>query len=762
MERIMAHAWLCPRISRQNKLPFRPEVEALEKRETPSINFAPPVTFAGFSGGMGMGLAQADLNGDGKPDLIAVGDTNTVSVLRNTTPAGSANLTFAAAQTFATGNRSISNDANAVAAADFNGDGKPDLVVANLQDVTVSVLLNTTTAGATTVTLQPQQTFAAASGPIALAVADFNGDGKPDIAVACFSAHAVAVLLNTTAPGSLIPSFTARQTFAVGTDPQGVAAADFNGDGKPDLVVSNASDNTVSVLLNTTAAGAGTVSFAAQQTFATGSLPLSVAVADVNGDGRPDPIIPNDQDNTVSVLLNTTAAGASTVTLAAQQTFATGVHPDFAIAGDFDGDGRPDLAVADATNNALSVLANTTAAGATSASFADQLLFPVGAEPQAGAVVAADFNGDGLPDLAAGDISVLLNTSRPVANPQAVTTGQGQAITITLTGSAPAGDALTFAITANPSHGGLSGLNATTGQVTYTPTGTYTGPDSFSFTVTDTTTGLTGTAAVSLTVSAGHVPVGQFGSTGVWQFDRAANAWVQLTPANAILLAADSLGDVAAEFRGYGLWEYRTGAGWNQLHGVDVSLLAMNAAGAVAAEFPGYGVGQYTPASGWHLLTAANASLLSVDANGDIAAEFPGYGVWEFTTASNGWTQLHPVDVTLLAMDAAGDVAANFPGYGVGAYTAGDSWRLLNGTQASSLTMDTAGDVAANFPGYGVAEYTAAAGWRSLTAANAALLTADILGDVYAEFAGYGVWQYDATHGWTRLRAIDASLLATT
>ena len=137
----------------------------------------------------------------------------------------------------------------------------------------------------------------------------------------------MSVLLNTTAPGATTPSFAAQQTFATGSEPYSVTAADVNGDGKPDLIVANSADSTVSVLLNTTAPGATTPSFAAQQTFATGSMPDSVTAADVNGDGKPDLIVANNTDSTVSVLLNTTAPGATTPSFAAQQTFATGSDP---------------------------------------------------------------------------------------------------------------------------------------------------------------------------------------------------------------------------------------------------------------------------------------------------------------------------------------------------------------------------------------------------------------------------------------------------
>jgi hypothetical protein len=106
-------------------------------------------------------------------------------------------------------------------------------------------------------------------------------------------------------------------TFAVGGGPNSVAVADVNGHFKPDLVVTNTQDNTVSVLLNETMPGSSTASFAAQQSFATGGGPVSVAVGDVNGDGRPDLLIANKDDNTVSVLLGETASvvlGTATAT----------------------------------------------------------------------------------------------------------------------------------------------------------------------------------------------------------------------------------------------------------------------------------------------------------------------------------------------------------------------------------------------------------------------------------------------------------------
>src|SRR5262249_52106963 len=148
-----------------------------------------------------------------------------------------------------------------------------------------------------------QQTVAVGSMPTALAVVDLNADNKPDLAVAYFSGNTVSVLLNTTASGNL--SFAVQQTFAADTNPRYIVAGDFNADGKPDLAVPNQAENNMSVLVNTTANGAISASFAQQKTFATGPGPTAASVADFDGDGRPDLVTCNIPNRTVAVLVNT-------------------------------------------------------------------------------------------------------------------------------------------------------------------------------------------------------------------------------------------------------------------------------------------------------------------------------------------------------------------------------------------------------------------------------------------------------------------------
>ena len=359
-------------------------------------------------------VAIKDLNGDGKPDLVVANagfGANTLSVLLNTTVPGAASPTFAAQQTFATGSGPI-----AVALGDINGDGAPDLVLANNASGanSVSVLLNTTVmVEATNVSSFPS-TMVPASESASILVGDLNGDGKPDIVIAANQGNTVSVLLNTTPPGAITPTFAAPVSFAAGNGTFAAALADLNGDGKLDIVTMNSQDNTVSVLINTTAPGNRHSHFRPQEAFPAGNNERSVSVADVNGDGKPDLIVEN-YSGYLSVLLNTTAPGAATATFAPQVTFATPGGPVSMTTADLNGDGRPDVVVAEQNSNMVSVLLNTTAPGAITPSFAAPVNFAVGQRPQF--IDVADVNGDGKPDLivASNGVSVLLNTTAPGA-----------------------------------------------------------------------------------------------------------------------------------------------------------------------------------------------------------------------------------------------------------------------------------------------------------------------------------------------------------
>ncbi len=308
---------------------------------------------------------------------------------------------FQAQQTFATGSQPRS-----VALADVNGDGIPDLVVANEGSNTVSVLL-----GNGNGTFQAQQTFATGNDPAALAIDDVNGDGKPDIVVVNANSDTVSVLL-----GNGNGTFQAQLTFAVGTfdsDPTSVVLGDVNGDGKPDIVVANHDYNTVNLLL-----GNGNGTFQPQLTLATGYGASSVALGDLSSDGKPDIVLTNEGNDTVSVLM-----GNGDGTFQPPQTFAAGTSPVAAALADVNGNGIPDLVVADEGSGTVSVLM-----GNGDGTFQTPETFAAGTSPTS--VVVGDVNGDGLPDLVVGHgtvgetVSVLPgNGNGTFGNPQQFASG---------------------------------------------------------------------------------------------------------------------------------------------------------------------------------------------------------------------------------------------------------------------------------------------------------------------------------------------------
>ena len=397
------------------------------------LGFAPKVDFT--TGSTPQSVSIGDFNGDGKLDLaVANYNDNTASILLNTTANGATTPTFATKVDFTTGSTPRS-----VSIGDFNGDGKLDLAVANYNDNTASILLNTTANGATTPTFAPKVDFITGSRPTSVSIGDINGDGKPDLAVANYSSSTVSILLNTTANGATTPTFAPKVDFITGSRPTSVSIGDINGDGKPDLAVANYSSSTVSILLNTTANGATTPTFAPKVDFITGSRPTSVSIGDINGDGKPDLAVANYSSSTVSILLNTTANGATTPTFAPKVDFITGSRPTSVSIGDINGDGKPDLAVANYSSSTVSILLNTTANGATTPTFAPKVDFITGSRPTS--VSIGDINGDGKPDLATANFndntaSILLNTAPKVTAVTATTAD----------GSYKAGD--TIAITA--------------------------------------------------------------------------------------------------------------------------------------------------------------------------------------------------------------------------------------------------------------------------------------------------------------------------
>ena len=389
----------------------------------PANFYRPKVDFA--AGALPFYTAIGDLDGDGKADLVvANAGTGTVSVLRNTSSSGAITAaSFSGKTDFAT-----AADPRSLVLGDVDGDGKLDIMVACASSYTISVLRNTATAGSIgAASFAPRADIPTGVYISSIAAGDLDGDGKPDLVVANLYSNSLSVLRNVFTTGSISPSsFAPKTNFFTGAYPRSLALSDIDGDGRLEIVVANELSNNVSVLRNQSAYGIlNSSSFADAINFAVGANPPSVAAGDVDGDGRPDLVVANYGSNTVSVLRNTAATGSIGVTsFAGKVDYATGSNPFFAALGDADGDGKPDIVVTNANSNintitnTVSLLRNTSSAGSiNTASFAGKVDFATGGYPDCAAL--GDLDGDGVAELvvanAASGVSVF-----KISAPQAV------------------------------------------------------------------------------------------------------------------------------------------------------------------------------------------------------------------------------------------------------------------------------------------------------------------------------------------------------
>ncbi len=270
-------------------------------------------TGSGFTAGTNpVSVVAGDIDGDGKLDLVVANygngfsTTGSLVVLRNTS-SGVGSFSFVASSAYTTN----INTPYSVKIADFDGDGKQDIVTANyLTSGYVSVYRNTSTTGS--ITLTSVNTYTAGTSPEYVEVGDIDGDGKIDIAVTNYGGASVSTFRNTsTGTGSI--SFSAAVNFSTSTNPAGCTLTDFDGDGKLDGVVANRTSGTLTVYKNTATSGSITSgSFATGVNFSTNNSPTGMAIADLDGDGKPEILITNQGASNMSVYRNQIIAAEPT------------------------------------------------------------------------------------------------------------------------------------------------------------------------------------------------------------------------------------------------------------------------------------------------------------------------------------------------------------------------------------------------------------------------------------------------------------------
>lgn len=247
-----------------------------------------------------------------------------------------------------------------VAIGDFDGDGDDDVALPSSNgDLVVRINQGGVTFDSFTYT-----SGGAVTNPRNIVAADFDGDGRDDVAIADFGGDRITVWLNSADPDPalLFPEANAAGlALPAGAGVQGVTAADLNGDGDPDIIAANPTPKSVSVFLNN---GDGT--FAAKSDHPAGSDAFATAVADFNLDGNPDIVVVNafgidGTNGDFGVYL-----GNGDGSFDAAETFSAGTdsldqpnHPRSVAVGDFNGDGKPDLVLANSPGDSVAVVLNT-------------------------------------------------------------------------------------------------------------------------------------------------------------------------------------------------------------------------------------------------------------------------------------------------------------------------------------------------------------------------------------------------------------------
>jgi FG-GAP-like repeat/FG-GAP repeat len=345
-------------------------------------------------------IAIADINGDGVPDLLVA---TTIDQYQNNNPgfAGvylgvtSAPGTYQAGVQYST----TGTNPSGIVVVDLTNSGSKDMVVSNFGSGTASVFMHNPAAAGT---FLAAVTLTTGGQPNQVVSADINGDGLPDLVFADMSGNAIVMLQNASSPGQ----FEAPLSLATSGQTASVAIADVNGDGKPDIVATvydnNGNNGAVLVFIQSTSTP-GT--FNTPVSYPAGAQPEAVRIADVNGDGLPDLVVANygpGSDGTgtsgVSVLLQSSATAG---TFLAPVSYPTPWGPVDVAVGDLNGDGKPDLVVASVgpePTGAVSVLLQSST---TAGTFDAAEVYQGYGQPLS--VAIADLNGDGHPDIAVAD-----------------------------------------------------------------------------------------------------------------------------------------------------------------------------------------------------------------------------------------------------------------------------------------------------------------------------------------------------------------------
>jgi hypothetical protein len=324
-------------------------------------SFAPRVdlSMGSFGASDPYSIAAGDVNGDGKIDIVAVNaDNKVISIFRNASQPGNIDTNSFDTRIDVSGG----NVMRGVVLGDLDGDGKIDIVASDTGDSTVSVFQNQ--CSGTNISFASRVSFGTAAGAFGVGIADVDRDGKADIISVNNgggSAGTVSIWKNISTTGLISDtSFMQRIDLPADNSGESLAIADIDGDGKLDLVVGSPSAGGIFIYRNTSTAGViNNNSFAPEVTFGAAGTVNHVALADIDGDGKVDIAVVTQASGVLSVFKNVSTPGNfTTSSLAPRVDFSASVNAGGVALGDLDGDGRPDVVFNNFYDNTMSIYRN--------------------------------------------------------------------------------------------------------------------------------------------------------------------------------------------------------------------------------------------------------------------------------------------------------------------------------------------------------------------------------------------------------------------